>query len=163
MSGPVYRQGCLGHEMRNIVAKLSRLMQLKMKELVPQVFRAPTYAAALRRGRDLIAKFKDRSRGDGVLGTRPGEVRHVPAIFRGPSPADSNDESTRAPQWRKPSANKGDPAHPNRPFVPVVAICQPDHGVETLARNSDGGGDAASARTTPNGGRARAEASRCVR
>ena len=56
----VYRQRCLAHKMRNIIAKLPRLMQSKMKGLVQQVFRAPTYAAALKRGRDLIAKFKDR-------------------------------------------------------------------------------------------------------
>ena len=55
-----YRQRCLAHKMRNIVAKLPRLMQAKMKGLVTQVFQAPSYAAALRRGRDLIAKFKDR-------------------------------------------------------------------------------------------------------
>ena len=35
-------------------------MQSKMKGLVPQVIGAPTYPAALTRGRDLIAKFKDR-------------------------------------------------------------------------------------------------------
>jgi len=46
--------------MRNIVAKLPRLMQTKMKELVTHVLQAPSYAAALKRGRDLIAKFKDR-------------------------------------------------------------------------------------------------------
>jgi transposase-like protein len=46
--------------MRNILAKLPRLMQAKMKGLVQQVFLAPTYAPALKRGRDLIAKFKDR-------------------------------------------------------------------------------------------------------
>ena len=46
--------------MRNILAKLPRLMQAKMKGLVQQVFLAPTYVAALKRGRDLIAKFKDR-------------------------------------------------------------------------------------------------------
>ena len=55
-----YRQRCLAHKMRNVVAKLPRLMQSKMKGLVQQVFGAPTYAAALKRGRDLIAKFKDR-------------------------------------------------------------------------------------------------------
>ena len=55
-----YRQRCLAHKMRNIVAKLPRLMQAKMKGLVHQVFGAPTHAAALKRGRDLIAKFKDR-------------------------------------------------------------------------------------------------------
>jgi putative transposase len=55
-----YRQRCLAHKMRNIVAKLPRLMQAKMKGLVQQVFQAPTHAAALKRGRDLIAKFKDR-------------------------------------------------------------------------------------------------------
>jgi putative transposase len=55
-----YRQRCLAHKMRNLVAKLPRLMQAKMKGLLQQVFGAPTYAAALKRGRDLIAKFKDR-------------------------------------------------------------------------------------------------------
>ena len=55
-----YRQRCQVHKMRNILAKLPRLMQGKMKGLVQQVFLAPTYAAALKRGRDLIANFKDR-------------------------------------------------------------------------------------------------------
>jgi len=54
------RQRCLAHKMRNIVAKLPRLMHAKMKDLVTQVFQAPSYAAALKRGRDLVAKFKDR-------------------------------------------------------------------------------------------------------
>ena len=55
-----YRQRCQVHKMRNILAKLPRLMQAKMKGLVQQVFLAPSYAAALKRGRDLIARFKDR-------------------------------------------------------------------------------------------------------
>jgi transposase-like protein len=55
-----YRQRCLAHKMRNIIAKLPRLMQAKMKDLVTQVLQAPSYTAALKRGRDLIAKFKDR-------------------------------------------------------------------------------------------------------
>ena len=55
-----YRQRCQVHKMRNILAKLPRLMQATMKKLVQQVFLARTYAAALKRGRDLIAKFKDR-------------------------------------------------------------------------------------------------------
>jgi len=55
-----YRQKCQVHKMRNILAKLPRLMQAKMKGLVQQVFLAPTYAAAMKRGRDLIRKFKDR-------------------------------------------------------------------------------------------------------
>jgi putative transposase len=46
--------------MRNVLAKLPRLMQAKMKGLVQQVFLAPTYTVALKRGRDLIGKFKDR-------------------------------------------------------------------------------------------------------
>jgi transposase-like protein len=53
-----YRQKCQVHKMRNILAKLPRLMQAKMKGLVQQIFLAPTYAAAVKRGRDLIAKFK---------------------------------------------------------------------------------------------------------
>ncbi len=55
-----YRQRCQVHKMRNILSKLPRMMQPKMKSLVHQVFRAPSYAVALKRGRDLIARFKDR-------------------------------------------------------------------------------------------------------
>jgi putative transposase len=55
-----YRQKCQVHKMRNILAKLPRLMQAKMKGLVQQVFLAPTFVTAMKRGRDLIAKFKDR-------------------------------------------------------------------------------------------------------
>jgi putative transposase len=55
-----YRQRCQVHKMRNILSKLPRMMQPKMKALVQQVFRAPSYAVALKRGRDLIARFKDR-------------------------------------------------------------------------------------------------------
>jgi putative transposase len=55
-----YRQKCQVHKMRNVLAKLPRLMQAKMKGLVQQVFLAPTFASAMKRGRDLIAKFKDR-------------------------------------------------------------------------------------------------------
>jgi putative transposase len=55
-----YRQRCQVHKMRNILSKLPRLMQATMKKLVQQVFLAPSYAVALKRGRDLIAKFKDR-------------------------------------------------------------------------------------------------------
>jgi len=55
-----YRQRCHVHKMRNILAKLPRLMQATMKKLVQQVFLAPTYAKARQRGRDLMAKFKDR-------------------------------------------------------------------------------------------------------
>ncbi len=55
-----YRQRCQVHRMRNVLAKLPRLMQAKMKGLVQQVFLAPTFATAMKRGRDLIAKFKDR-------------------------------------------------------------------------------------------------------
>jgi transposase-like protein len=55
-----YRQRCLAHKMRNVIAKLPRLMQAKMKDLVTQVFQAPSHAAAMKRGRDLVAKFKDR-------------------------------------------------------------------------------------------------------
>ncbi len=55
-----YRQRCQVHRMRNILAKVPRLMKATMKKLVQQVFLAPSYAAALTRGRDLIAKFKDR-------------------------------------------------------------------------------------------------------
>jgi transposase-like protein len=55
-----YRQRCQVHKMRNILCKLPRLMQAKMKGLVQQVFLAPSYAVAIKRGRDLIAKFQDR-------------------------------------------------------------------------------------------------------
>lgn len=54
------RQRCQVHKMRNILAKLPRLMRTKMKGLVQQVFLAPSYELAIKRGRALIARFRDR-------------------------------------------------------------------------------------------------------
>jgi transposase-like protein len=55
-----WQQRCQVHKMRNILAKLPRLMQGSMKRLLQQVFLAPSYEAALQRGRALIARFRDR-------------------------------------------------------------------------------------------------------
>lgn len=55
-----FRQRCQVHKMRNILCKLPRLGQGQMKRLIEQVFRAPSYAGALKRGRALIARFRDR-------------------------------------------------------------------------------------------------------
>lgn len=57
-----FRQHCQVHKMRNILAKLPRAMQGQMKRLIHQVFRAPSHGQALKRGRALIAQFRDRYR-----------------------------------------------------------------------------------------------------
>ena len=54
------RQRCQVHKMRNILAKLPRMIQAKMKRLIHQVFYAATYDDGLRRGHALIARFKAR-------------------------------------------------------------------------------------------------------
>ena len=41
-----FRQRCQVHKMRNILAKLPRLMQAQMKRLIEQVFLAPSHALA---------------------------------------------------------------------------------------------------------------------
>ena len=56
----VFRQRCQAHKMRNILAKLPRAMQGRVKKLVRQVFLAPSYEDGIKRGRALIARFKDR-------------------------------------------------------------------------------------------------------
>jgi putative transposase len=55
-----FRQRCQVHKMRNILAKLPRVMQGQMKRLLQQVFLASNHAQALKRGRALIAQFRDR-------------------------------------------------------------------------------------------------------
>ena len=54
------RQRCQVQKMRNILAKLPRMIQAKMKRLIHQVFYAASYDEGLRRGRALIARFKAR-------------------------------------------------------------------------------------------------------
>jgi transposase-like protein len=54
------RQRCQVHKMRNILAKLPRSIQAKMKRLIHQVFHAPSYDEGLKRGRALIARFTAR-------------------------------------------------------------------------------------------------------
>jgi transposase-like protein len=56
----VRRQRCQVHKMRNILAKLPRLAQRELKPLIQQVFLAPDYRTALRRGRALLARFRER-------------------------------------------------------------------------------------------------------
>ncbi len=46
--------------MLNILAKLPKTMQAQMKKLVRQVFWAPSYEEGIKRGRALIARFRDR-------------------------------------------------------------------------------------------------------
>jgi transposase-like protein len=55
-----FRQRCQVHKMRNLLAKLPRVMQGQMKRLIQQVFLASSHAQALKRGRALIAQFRDR-------------------------------------------------------------------------------------------------------
>ncbi len=55
-----FRQRCQAHKMRNILAKLPRAIQGRLKKLIHQVFLAPSYEDALKRGRSLITRFKDR-------------------------------------------------------------------------------------------------------
>lgn len=54
------KQRCQVHKMRNVLAKLPRLIQAKMKRLIHQVFYAASYDEGLRRGRALIARFQAR-------------------------------------------------------------------------------------------------------
>lgn len=56
----VRRQRCQVHKMRNILAKLPRVAAAQLKPLLQQVFLAPDHGTALRRGRALIARFRDR-------------------------------------------------------------------------------------------------------
>jgi len=54
-----FKQPCLAHKMRNVLSKLPKKAQGEMKPLVQQVFYAESYEQGLRRGRELIAQFKD--------------------------------------------------------------------------------------------------------
>src|SRR5262245_40378037 len=72
-------------------------------------------------------------------------MRHVLTVSGGASSPDSDDESTRASQRRKPPADEGHPALPDRAVVPLAPVRESHHRVEALAWNSDDGG----ARETP--------------
>lgn len=56
----VTRKKCQVQKMHNILCKLPRLMHTKMNGPMHQLFLAPTCSAVLRRGSDLVAKFKNR-------------------------------------------------------------------------------------------------------
>ena len=93
--------------MRNIFAKLPRLMQGKMKLLVQQVFLALTYAAALKRERDLIAKFTDRY--PAAIEGLERDLEECVTYLRFPEahlPADSDHESVGAAQRRRPPTHQ---------------------------------------------------------
>lgn len=56
----VRTQRCLVHKLRNILAKLPRLAARELKPLVKQIFEAPDHRTALRRGKALLARYRDR-------------------------------------------------------------------------------------------------------
>jgi transposase-like protein len=53
------RQRCQAHKMRNILSKLPKDMQGKMKRLIHQAFYAKDYPEGLRIAKDIIARFSD--------------------------------------------------------------------------------------------------------
>lgn len=54
------KQRCQVHRMRNILSKLPKAAIPEMKRLVQQVFLAPSYDKGMERGKQLIARFKNR-------------------------------------------------------------------------------------------------------
>jgi transposase-like protein len=53
-------QRCQVHKLRNFLAKLPRLAARELKPLVKQIFEAPDHRTALRRGKALLARYRDR-------------------------------------------------------------------------------------------------------
>ncbi|MBM3120460.1 MAG: IS256 family transposase [Chloroflexi bacterium] len=53
-----FKQPCLAHKMRNILCKLPKKAQKEMKPLVHRMFYAGSYEEGLKRGQELIARFK---------------------------------------------------------------------------------------------------------
>jgi len=53
------KQRCQVHKMRNILSKLPRKAIAELKPLIQQVFRAENYEEGLRKGKELIARFKE--------------------------------------------------------------------------------------------------------
>lgn len=53
------KQRCQVHKMRNILCKLPKKAIAEMKPLILQVFRAKSYEEGLKKGRELIARFKE--------------------------------------------------------------------------------------------------------
>ena len=56
----VRRQRCVVHKMRNLLAKVPRGMQREMKQLVKQVYEAPSYEEGKKRARALISRYGQR-------------------------------------------------------------------------------------------------------
>lgn len=53
------KQRCQVHKMRNILCKLPKKAITELKPLILQVFRAKSYEEGIRKGRELIARFKE--------------------------------------------------------------------------------------------------------
>src|SRR5262249_60126074 len=75
--------------------------------------------------------------GDGVPRPRPRGVRHLSALSRGAPSADSDHESTRAAERRKPAPDEGHSAVPDGALLPDAALREFDGRLETVARDSD--------------------------
>src|ERR1700682_1292655 len=77
--------------------------------------------------------------GDGVPGTGPRRMCHPFALSRGPSSADSHDESLGTAERRKSASDQSDSALSYGALVPHAALRQFADRVQALARYSDDG------------------------
>jgi transposase-like protein len=119
------------------VAKLPRLMQAKMKGLVRQIFLAPTYAAAIKRGRDLIAKFKDRY--SAAMECLEQDLEECVTHLRFPEAHHRRIRTTNRLERLNGESRRRTkviPQFPTERSCLSFVICELDHRVEALARDS---------------------------
>ena len=132
------RQRCQVHKMRNILSKLPRMMQPKMKALVP-----PSLPRAELRRRPQAGPRPHRPvqgslhGGDGMLGARPRGMCHPFALSRGPSSADSHHQSPGTAQRESRRRTKVIPRFPTErscTHACSTPACGPRPGTGVVSR-----------------------------
>jgi len=115
--------------MRNILAKVPRSMQRDMKQLVKQVFEAPTYEEEEKRARALIARFGQRYSSAIACLAEDLEACHH--------------QFDRAALWRREEADQSDPTLPRGSRLLAVGLRHLGQSVGELAWCADDTGDTA--------------------
>jgi hypothetical protein len=128
--------------MRNILAKLPRAIQGRLKKLIHQVFLAPSHEDALKRGRALITRFKDRY--PAAMECLEKDLEESVTHLRFPSGHHVRIRTTSRLERLNGEGRRRTrviPRFPTERSLPELALCVVDHGLCEVARGHHDTGD----------------------
>ncbi|MBI3779542.1 MAG: transposase, partial [candidate division NC10 bacterium] len=158
------KQRCLVHKMRNLLGKLPKAAIAAMKRLLRPVFEARDYPTVLRKGRELIARF--RARFPSAMACLEEDLEACLVHLKLPREHRQRIRTTNLLERLFGEGKRRTKIIPRFPTEQscLTLLCHPAHRVQDVARGEDDAGPLARDRHPARGTRpTESEATRCVR